>query len=101
MPMDFYFPHDGQWFVWDIEKALKNLHKHGVSFEIACQVLLDPLMQIEDASGGLERREAAIGETEDQKLLYVVHIAREEAWIRILSARKATAHERRRYEDNQ
>jgi uncharacterized DUF497 family protein len=29
-------------FTWDPEKALRNLKKHGVSFEIAKEVFADP-----------------------------------------------------------
>jgi len=99
--MDVNFLHLGQRFVWDSEKASSNAGKHGVSFEVACQVFFDPFIRIEDASGGGERREAAIGLTEDWVLLFVVHMVREDEAIRIISARPATAHERKSYEDSE
>lgn len=97
--MDIYFLHHGQRFVWDSEKASGNVNKHGVSFEVACQIFFDPFIRVEDASAGDEQRDAAIGLTEDWTLLFVVHILREGETIRIISARPATAQERRSYED--
>ena len=51
-----------------------------------------------DATAGEEAREAAIGYTENARLLFVVHLMREEETIRIISARPATAEERKFYE---
>jgi uncharacterized protein len=97
--MDLLWLHRGQQFVWDAEKATSNLKKHGVSFETACEVFFDPLMRLEDASDQPEEREAVIGFTSDWMLLFVVHVMRESDVIRIVSARLATAQERRMYED--
>ena len=99
--MDLYFLYHGQQFVWDTEKASSNTSKHGVRFEIACQVFFDPLIRVEDASVGEEQRDAAIGLTEDWTLLFVVYLLREGDTIRIISARPATGQERRRYEDSE
>lgn len=98
--MDLLFLHHGQQFVWDAEKAATNLAKHGTRFETACDVFLDPLVRSADASIDEESREAAIGMTEDWKLLFVVHLVREDGWIRIISARPATAKERKFYEES-
>jgi hypothetical protein len=99
--MDILFLYLGQRFVWDSEKAFVNTRKHGVSFELACQVFFDPLIRLEDASPGEEERKAAIGLTEDWALLFVVHLMREGNLIRIISARPATARERRDYENGE
>jgi len=99
--MDIHFLYLGQHFVWDSEKASSNAGKHNVRFELACQVFFDPLIRLEDAGIGEEERDAAIGLTEDWALLFVVHLLREEGTIRIISARPATAQERRRYEDSE
>jgi uncharacterized DUF497 family protein len=99
--MDVYFLYQGQRFLWDSEKASSNVGKHGVSFEIACQVFFDRFIHIEDASIDEENRDAAIGMTEDWMLLLVVHIQREGGTIRIISARPATAQERRSYENGE
>jgi len=101
MAMDLHFLYHGQRFVWDSEKASFNVSKHGVSFEDACQVFFDRFIHIEDASVDEENRDAAIGMTEDWMLLLVVHIQREGGTIRIISARPATAQERRSYEDGE
>lgn len=77
------------------------MSKHGVSFEAACQIFFDPFIRLEDASTGEEERDAALGLTEDWALLFVVHILREGETIRIISARPATAPERRIYEDSE
>jgi uncharacterized DUF497 family protein len=98
--VDVHFLYQGQSFVWDSEKASINLHKHGVSFEIACQVFFDRFVHLEDASVDEEQRDAAIGMTEDWMLLLVVHIQREGGINRIISARQATRKERMAYENN-
>jgi uncharacterized DUF497 family protein len=96
--MDVTYERHGQIFEWDAEKAAANLRKHFVSFEKACEVFFDPFLRLVDASSGNERREAIIGLTEDWSLLFVVHVAREGDTLRIISARPATASERRTYE---
>ena len=96
--MDLAFLYQGQRFVWDAEKASTNLAKHGVSFEKACEVFFDPFVHIKDAGTLEEQRDAVIGLTEDWSLLFVVHMLRQEDEIRIISARPATAQERRVYE---
>ena len=93
--------HDGQLFEWDSEKASINFAKHHVSFEVACEVFLDPFVCLVDASGESEARDAAIGMTEDWSVLFVVHVLRREDRIRIISARQATAEERRIYEEGE
>jgi uncharacterized protein len=97
--MDVRYRLNGQDFIWNSDKALHNLSKHGISFENACEVFFDPFLRIEDASPQGEARQAAIGRTEDWDLLFVVHMTREEEVIRIVSARPATARERSRYEN--
>ena len=87
-------------FEWDSRKASANLRKHGVSFETACEVFFDPFFRVQDA--GLvegEPREAVIGLTINWRLLYVIYMTRQEDVIRIVSARPATAQERKLYED--
>ena len=101
MEMDIYSLYLGQRFVWDSEKASINVRKHGVSFEVACQIFFDPFIRVEDASANEEQRDAVIGLTEDWTLLFVVHILREADTIRIISARLATVQERRSYEDSE
>ncbi|MEO8727222.1 MAG: BrnT family toxin [Acidobacteriaceae bacterium] len=99
--VDVTYSHDGQLFEWDGEKASANAAKHKVTFEAACEVFLDPFVRLVDASGESEAREAAIGMTEDWSVLFVVHVIRRRAVIRILSARMATAEERKIYEESE
>ena len=99
--MDVCFLYRGQLFLWDSVKASANEGKHGVRFETACQVFFDPFVRYFDASAPDEQRDAALGVTIDGSLLFVVHLWRQEDTIRIISARLATASERRSYEDSE
>ena len=96
--MDTTYELNGIEFCWDARKARTNIIKHNVSFELAATVFFDPFFRLVDASVTDEARDAVIGFDESQRLLYVVHIEVDEAGIRIISARKATAEERRTYD---
>lgn len=89
-------------FEWDAEKARRNLAKHGVSFEEAVLVWNDPHAEIvEDRSGGGAGRYWAIGHVR-AGLLVVVHLypdQLDDEFVRLISARKATRNERRKYEN--
>jgi uncharacterized protein len=98
--VDVHFSRNGLDFVWNADKAYANVTKHGIRLEAATLVFLDPFVLFEEASVDGEFREAAIGQSEKLKLVYVVHIAREDEEIRIISAREATSRERREYENN-
>jgi uncharacterized DUF497 family protein len=74
----------GQTFVWDSEKAAINLRKHNVNFQEACEVFFDPFFRLVDATAEDEAREGAIGYTERSRLLFVVHVVRQEETIRII-----------------
>jgi uncharacterized DUF497 family protein len=86
-------------FEWDSAKAVSNALRHGVPFELACEVFFDPFVRVIKAEEPEETRDAAIGYTESQILLFVVHVIRHEEVIRIISARHATPRERRGYEE--
>lgn len=86
-------------FEWDPEKAKRNLKKHKVSFEEAVTVFYDPLSATfddPDHSVG-EYRYITIGLSSRDRLLVVAHAERGEI-LRIISARLATAHERKKHE---
>ncbi|MGK7893279.1 MAG: BrnT family toxin [Xenococcus sp. (in: cyanobacteria)] len=87
-------------FEWDENKAESNWHKHGITFEQALTVFADPyLLFTEDTKySEQESREWAIGEAENGSIIVVVFTMRDQN-IRIISARKATKRERRRYEE--
>ena len=89
-------------FEWDAKKATTNLRKHHVSFEDAARVFIDP-NRIEtfdgrDAYG--EDRWKTVGLVE-LALLAVVYTIRgnDSEIIRLISARKADAHERAQYRE--
>jgi uncharacterized DUF497 family protein len=89
-------------FEWDPEKGRKNLKIHGVSFDEASTTFGDPLaITIDDPlhSKG-EQRYVLIGQSQQNRLLVVVHIERGDR-IRIISARLATKKEKHDYEENE
>ena len=92
-------------FEWDPAKARANLAKHGVPFEIAQEVWADPLhIILPDRVEEGEQRWHAVGIVGPVAILVVVHtypVAPDETRIRIIGARKATRHERRRYEEGE
>lgn len=86
-------------FEWDPEKAERNVRKHRVSFDEAVTVFYDPLSATfddPDHSVG-ERRFITVGYSAQGRLLAVSHTERGKA-VRIISARPATRHERKRHE---
>ncbi|ODT62156.1 MAG: hypothetical protein ABS77_07695 [Phenylobacterium sp. SCN 69-14] len=88
----------GLGFEWHDQKAAENVRKHGVRFETATRVFDDPMaIYAEDDSQAYgERREIVIGAV-DASVLFVVFVERRADVMRIISARLATAQERRRY----
>jgi len=88
-------------YEWDPEKARSNERKHGVSFEEAVTVLLDPLARTyPDADRPpTERREITLGWSSRARLLFVAHATRS-GRVRLISARRATARERRQHEED-
>jgi uncharacterized DUF497 family protein len=98
--MDVLYRYRELTFVWDLEKADDNLRKHGIRFEAACEAFFDPYAEFVDASVDDETRTALIGMMRVQRIVYVVHVERDENLYRIVSAREAEGHERRLYEDS-
>lgn len=86
-------------FEWDERKEKATRRKHEVGFDEAETVLYDPhSVTIPDPDHSLdESRFIDIGNSDKNRLLIVVYTERKDR-IRIISARKATAPERRRYE---
>jgi uncharacterized DUF497 family protein len=85
-------------FVWDKRKAGSNLKKHGVSFEEA-SAFRDPLGACYPDTLHKDRF-ILIGYSEQRRLLYVVHAEVQQDAIRIISARRATKHEKTHYEND-
>ena len=87
-------------FEWDFDKARVNQDKHGVSFEDAAKVFLDP-SRIETFDGRevyCEDRWKTVGLVEIALLTVVYTVrGRDDDIIRLISARKADAYERSQY----
>jgi uncharacterized DUF497 family protein len=90
----------GPTFEWDPAKAAANLRQHGVSFDEAATVFLDPLANIHDDPdhSTAERRDIIVGHSLEGRLL-LVSFSYRESKIRLISARPVTRRERRDYEE--
>ena len=87
-------------FDWNSEKERSNFRKHGVTFAEAQTVFDDDVARIEDDpdhSVG-EHREVIIGYSREGRLLVVSFVQRGET-LRIISARRVDARERKRHEE--
>jgi uncharacterized DUF497 family protein len=89
-------------FEWDKKKEEFNIQKHNVYFEEAKTVFYNSLSKIfdDEIHSIKEKREIIIGHSGKGKLLIVVFTERRKNLIRIISARPATAKERKNYEEN-
>ncbi|HEV2646135.1 MAG TPA: BrnT family toxin [Acidobacteriaceae bacterium] len=91
-------------FDWDESKDKSNFRKHGIHFGIAVRVFDDPEYVMEqDREVDDEERWQTIGWAGEVLLLLMAHTVEDdddELVVRIISARKATAKERKRYEGN-
>jgi uncharacterized DUF497 family protein len=87
-------------YEWDPGKAKENLRKHGVSFEEAATVFLDPLaITFPDPDHSHEEeREITIGSTTKHRVVFVSHCPRA-GRTRIIGARRTTRKERKQYEE--
>jgi hypothetical protein len=87
-------------FEWDDRKAASNSKKHGVSFEEAVTALADPrALTAPDLTD--DRRWITIGVSALLKVLFVVHCESvQHERVRIISARKASPAQRRKYEED-
>jgi uncharacterized protein len=87
-------------FEWDARKSVANAKKHGVSFEEAKSVFVDEHAKLIDDPDHSEDEDrfVLLGLSSALRLLLVCHCYRAEGnVIRIISARKASAHESKSY----
>jgi hypothetical protein len=90
-------------FSWGARKARRNLEKHSVSFEEAATVFADPeALEWEDPSHSKdEERMKRLGYSASGRILIVVYTWRrtrnDQETIRLISARRANAKERKAY----
>ncbi|HXK18553.1 MAG TPA: BrnT family toxin [Polyangiaceae bacterium] len=83
---------------WDPQKAASNKRKHGISFHEAVTCFADPSgLLLEDQVH--PTRLVLIAVSEKSRVLYTVFAELTGDVVRIITARKATRHERRRYEE--
>ena len=94
-------------FEWDENKARINLEKHKIGFDEARTIFADPLLVtfVDELHSDKEERFISIGLSRRNRILLAVHTEREEQnetiIIRIISCRKATQTERRRYDEKE
>lgn len=89
-------------FDWDPVKAARNLKDHKVAFEEASTVFGDPLAMLmaDPDHSEDEERYLLLGMSIRRRLL-VVSFAERPPLTRLISAREATRHERRQYEEGE
>ena len=90
-------------FSWDVRKAQVNYAKHGVAFEEAATVFVDPagLDWADLEHSRHERRYRRLGRSVAGRILLLVYTVRRmphgQETIRIISARQASRKERQAY----
>ena len=86
-------------FVWDKNKNRANVEKHGLDFADAHKVFESPmLVKLDDRKDYGENRWIGIGLMDMRVVLIVFTELKDENTIRVISFRKATSDERKRYE---
>jgi uncharacterized protein len=92
-------------FEWDPVKANANLNRHGLDFERAATVFLDPLAVTipDDEHSETEVRWITLGKDAGGQYALVIHtfelLADERGRVRLISARRPTRAEIRDYEE--
>jgi uncharacterized DUF497 family protein len=85
-------------FEWDVAKEQANRKKHRIGFRTAAKVFLDPhVIEFDDRDAEDELRFNAIGMV-DGRMLFVTYTMRGSI-VRIISARGAERHEKRKYHE--
>jgi hypothetical protein len=91
----------GYIFEWDTKKAGLNLRKHGVGFDEAATVFGDPLaLLMPDPDHSVQEMRYILLGTSNRRRLPVVAFAERPPRTRLISARRATRQERRKYEED-
>ena len=86
-------------FEWDKRKNAANIRKHGISFDVAKAVFAGDLVTWTDERQDYgEVRKISIGLISDRACVTVVYTYRKER-LPLISARPASAQERKRYEE--
>lgn len=86
-------------FEWDEEKNRENVSKHGIDFSDAAAIFASPmLIGLDDRADYGEERWIGIGFL-NERVVVVVYTETGKQAVRIISLRKATSHERKRFEE--
>lgn len=83
---------------WEARKARINRRKHGIDFTAAASALADPQAIAFEDKCHTEQRFVAIGYDALDRLLRTVYTYRDADTVRLISARRATPRDRKRYE---
>ena len=96
---DVSYELEGTQFVWDAKKNHTNYEKHKITFEEAATVFIDIDTEYLEDKKHMEDddRFIAIGFSANEGILTVCHCLRDNLIIRIISARKATKPERKKF----
>ena len=88
-------------FEWDDNKEKINIAKHSIDFSTAAHVFQDEnrIEFFDEAHSEYEDRYITIGQINGIAIIVTVVYTERENAIRLISARKATNHERRMYYD--
>jgi uncharacterized DUF497 family protein len=87
-------------FEWDPKKAATNAQKHGVTFAEAISAILDP-QAFEEPDPVHADRVQLTGRSAKGRLLWTVYLEVRDDTYRIITARRAEPHERKRYEEGE
>ena len=85
-------------WTWDPDKDRENILKHGIGFETAQLIFQDSYRVTEENLNPEEQRWRTTGMV-GPSVIMVIHTWPQENPGRIISARRATRHERRTYEE--
>jgi len=90
---------DGMRFEWDEQKSQANIRNRNLDFADARKVFQRPVLRTVDTRKEYgEERWVGIGMLDNLRVVVVVFTELDENTIRIISMRKALAHERKQYE---
>ncbi len=86
-------------YEWDNNKNDANLAKHGIDFNLACEIFSDPYAIVQyNRTIDKEVRDQIIGKINNEIIILFVVFTKRKNTIRIISARKASKQERAIYE---
>lgn len=85
------------WMEWDQAKAAWNHKVHGVSFTEAARFEFETALEVEVQEHGEEQRTVALGRI--GRALHALVYTIRHGKIRVISLRRAEAHERRAYRE--